>query len=210
MDVAVNTVVKDAAGRQKRNSKSAARFIFRGYNGQSGQWSFRSNSGILSLKILHDSVAGNFAVIDAFTSIAPRPGDPAEMIITGGQPGEPFVIRVPAKDCHQFEMAWDFPYPKKKCYDATFYARRDASGGLSIERFAVDIGALPAAGKMPYLGDGQIRKIHADGEVQLARLEHDAKPFLIPKRITTTLGSDKGTMVVTNAYTLRVEPRRKK
>jgi hypothetical protein len=73
----------------------------------------------------------------------------------------------------------------------------------------VDISELPAPGKMPYLGDVKILKIHSEGEVQEARMTDDPRPFLIPKRVVTTIETDKGTMTVTNAYTLRAEPARK-
>ncbi len=210
MDVAVSTVVKDSAGKQKRNANSTVRFLFRGYNGESQRWSFRSSSGMFSTRILHDSLGGNFALMDAFTALAPRGADTLPLIIDDRPAGTPFVVRSANKDCHDFTMTGQFTYPDKKCPEVAFYMGRDPAGELSIERFTVDVGALPALGKVPYLGDAQVLKIHADGEVQQARLPDDPKPFLIPKRVTTTIESDRGTVTVTNAYTLAAQTARKK
>jgi hypothetical protein len=85
---------------------------------------------------------------------------------------------------------------------------RDATGKLAVKDFAVDIEQLPAPGKVRYLGEARVRKIHSDGEVQEARMGDDPHPFLIPKRVTTTIETDKGAVVVTNDYTLHTETKK--
>jgi hypothetical protein len=77
-----------------------------------------------------------------------------------------------------------------------------------VQNFAVDIEQLPARGNVRYLGEGQVRKIHSDGEVQEARMGNDPRPFLIPKRVTTTIETDRGAIVVTNDYTLHTETKK--
>jgi hypothetical protein len=210
MDVAVTTVVKDATGKQKRNATSTVRLLFRGYNAQAGRWSFRANSGLMARRILYDSMGGHLAIFDAFTAIAPRPEGELPIVVEVGDAGAPFVVRVTDPKCAVFEMKGSFPYPNKSCNTSTFDVLRGAAGELGIERFTLDILRLPAAGKVPYLGEATIRKIHTEGEVQLAQLGADTKPFLIPKRVITAIEADRGTLVVTNAYTLKAEPARKK
>jgi hypothetical protein len=210
MDIAVTTVVKDASGKQKRNATSTVRLLFRGYNAQAGRWSFHANSGLMARRILYDSMGGSLAVFDAFTSIAPRPEGELRIVVEGGEAGAPFVVRVTDPKCTVFEMKGSYPYPNRSCNMSTFHVKRDAAGALAIDHFTLDILRLPASGKTPYLGYGTIRKVHVEGEVQEVRVAADTKPFLIPKRVITTVETDKGMLVVTNAYTLKAEPAKKK
>jgi hypothetical protein len=209
MTVAVETVVTNAKGKKVRNTHSTTEFVFRGYNGQTGRGTFKINAGLMSYRVMHDSIAPNFAVLDAFMAIAPQPDGLKAVAVEGGQGGEPFLLKTDAK-CEdvKFAMGGQFPYPNKRCYATEFRVRRDATGALTIERFQVDVGNLPAEGKVPYLGLAQVRKVHAEGEVQAARLPDDPRPFLIPKRVTVSIESDKGTAVVTNQYTLKTSARK--
>jgi hypothetical protein len=209
MTVAVETVVTNAKGKKIRNTHSTTAFIFHGYNGQIGRYTFRTNAGLMSYRIMHDSIGPNFAVLDAFMSIAPRPEGLKDVAVEGGQAGEPFLLKTDAtcKDI-KFAMSGQFPYPNNRCYTTEFRVRRDTAGALTIERFQVDVANLPAEGKIPYLGLAQIQKVHAEGEVQAARLPDDPRPFLIPKRVTVIIESDKGKAVVTNQYTLKTPARK--
>ncbi|HYM12281.1 MAG TPA: hypothetical protein VEU62_16215, partial [Bryobacterales bacterium] len=90
-----------------------------------------------------------------------------------------------------------------------FYAGGDPDGDLTLERFALEISNLPAAAKIAYLGDVQIRRIHAEGDIQKAYLPKDPKPFFIPKRVATSIETDKGSIVLTNVYTLTADRLRK-
>jgi hypothetical protein len=209
MTVAVETVVTNAKGKKVRNTHSTTGFIFRGYNGQTGNASFRMNAGLMSYRIMHDSIAPNFAVINAFTALAPRPGGLNDVLVEGDPSGEMFLLKTNA-ECEgiNFVMGGQFLYPNKKCYGTQFRVRKDEAGVWAIERFELDVSNLPADGKIPYLGPAQIRKLHAEGEVQAARLPDDPRPFLIPKRVTVIIESDKGKAVVTNQYTLKTPARK--
>jgi hypothetical protein len=209
MDVLVKAVVTDAKGKTKRNAKSNVQFVFSGYNAKAETYSFRSTAGFMSLRILHDSIAGNFAVINAFSRLTPHGSNPAEVTIEPGGSDDSFIIRSKAAaDCHGFSMSAKFLYGEHYCYAAVFHVARDAGGKLAVQDFAVDIEQLPARGKVRYLGEGQVRKIHSDGEVQEVRMSDDPRPFLIPKRVTTTIETDKGAVVVTNSYTLHTETKK--
>jgi hypothetical protein len=209
MTVAVETVVTNAKGKKVRNTHSMTEFVFRGYNGLTGNASFKSNAGLMSYRILHDSIGPNFAILDAFTALAPHPEGLADVAVEGGQSGEPFLLKT-AAECKelQFAMSGQFPYPNKKCYATEFRVRKGEAGEWTIERFGLDVAELPAPGKIPYLGLAQIRKVHAEGELQAVRLPDDPRPFLIPKRVTVSIESDKGTAVVTNQYTLKTPARK--
>src|SRR5664279_5091509 len=106
MDVLVKTVVTDAKGRRKRDAHSNVQFLFRGYNAGAQKYSFRSTAGLMSLRILHDSFAGNFAAVDAFSRLTTNGSNPAEVTIEPGGPDGSFIIRSKsAADCHGFRMS---------------------------------------------------------------------------------------------------------
>ena len=209
MDVQVQTLVTDAKGKKKRDAHSNVRFFFSGFNAKSERYTFRSTAGFMSLRILHDSLAGNFVAINAFTSLAPQSGKPDGVTIEPGATADTFAIRSqPAADCSRFRMSTKYLYPELFCYSVLFHVTKDGSGKLTIQNFAVDIEKLPVQGKVGYLGDAQIRKIHSTGEVQEAHLGDDPRPFLVPKRVTTTIETDKGSVVVTNDYTLQPDAKK--
>jgi hypothetical protein len=206
MDVVVQTKVTDAKGKKKRDAHSSVQFLFRGYNGQSDKYSFRSTAGLMSIRILHDSVASNFAVVNAFSRIAPHGENPPALTIGPGPTNGTFEIRsAAAADCHDFKMQPNFLYPEQYCYSVVFRVTADTGGKLVVQDFAVDIDKLPAAGNARYLGPSQVRKIHSDGQVQEARLPGDPQPFLIPKHVTTTIETDKGAIVLTSDYSLHTD-----
>lgn len=208
MDVDVTTVVKDAKGKTKRNAKAKIRFLFKGYSGKSGNFSFHSTSGMFGVRVLHDSVGGNFAVIAAFTRLAPDPDGEPEISIDPEKAGEPLNVHVAGpKNCRPFRMSQKYLYPEQLCPLADFRMIREGTG-LRVESFALDAAKLPAAGKVQYLGEGEIQRFHAEGELQEARLPDDPRPFLIPKRVTTTIATSTGTIVVTNLYTLRMDKKK--
>jgi len=133
MTVAVETVVTNAKGKKVRNTHSTTEFVFRGYNGETGRYTFRTNAGLMSYRIMHDSIAPNFAVLDAFMSIATQPEGLREVVVEGGQAGEPFLLRTAAK-CKdiKFAMSGQFPYPNNRCYTTEFRVRPGAGGALTI------------------------------------------------------------------------------
>jgi hypothetical protein len=203
MDVAVQTKVTDAKGRKKRDAHSNVQVLFNGYNRQSEGYSFRSKSGFTGFKILHDSLGSNFVVIDAFRRLAPHGTNPADVTIEPGTKDGSFVIRSDAPvDCQGFKMQPHFLYPEHCCYSVIFHVTADPGGKLVVQDFAVDIDKLPAAGNVRYLGLTEVRKIHSDGQVQEASFGGDPHPFLIPKHITTTIETSKGTVVLTSDYAL--------
>jgi hypothetical protein len=191
-DVAVKTLVVDAKGKKRRDAQSSVQFPFRGYNAQAERYSFRSAAGLMSRRILNDSVAGNFAVINAFTRLTPNGSALASLSIVAGQSEGVFAVRADyASDCHGFRMSSRFLRGEQYCCTAQL-------------DFAVDIGQLPAPGNVRYLGDMEVRRIHSEGTVQEARMGDDPRLFLIPKRVTTTVETGKGTVTVVNGYTLHL------
>lgn len=201
MEVAVTTVVTDAAGREKRHGQSSIRFVFHGYNQQAQRFTFDSRSGWFNTGALRDSQSGNFAVFEALSLLAPKNDSKEEFEIQWA--GRELTIRrAVSRDCHGFTMRDGVLYPQEYCPSVEVRASSEAAGVLTLERFALDVGNLPGAGKIGYLGAVEVRRFHAEGELQKAYLRGDPQPFYIPKRVVTTIGTDRGNVVLTNVYTV--------
>src|SRR5215831_7731589 len=100
----------------------------------------------MSMRFLHDSVASNFAVINAFSRLVPRGEKSSEVPIEPGAAAGLFLIRGPAAaDCQGFQMRQDFLYPERYFYSVMFRVTADAGGKLAVQEFAVEIDKLPAA-----------------------------------------------------------------
>ena len=210
MDVAVTTVVTDPAGKEKRRSQSTVHLVFHGSNQQAERFSFNSRSGWFNTGALRDSHTGTFAVFVAFSRLVPKKDSEDRLEIRQEPPGQGFLIRSPNRDCHDFEMSDRGLYPTRYCSSAEFHAGSDPSGALTLERFSLEIANLPAPAKIAYLGDVRVRRMHAEGDIQKAYLPKDPRPFFIPKRVATTIATDKGNIVLTNVYTLTADRARKK
>ena len=183
--------------------------MFHGYSHQAGKFSFNSHSGWFNTSALRDSLSGDYAVFEAFSLLAPKKDD--ELEIRQGRPGQGFVIRTSARrDCHEFEMQERVLFPQKYCPSVEFDADMDSTGRLTLNRFTLEVGNLPAPAKIAYLGTVQIRSIRAEGDIQKAYLPNDPQPFFIPKRVVTSIGTDKGNIILTNVYTLTTSRVRKK
>jgi hypothetical protein len=204
MDVAVQTIVTDASGNPKRRAQSTVRFLFHGYNQQAGSFQFEARGSWFNGGPMHDSLAGDFAVLDALRRLAPNakrsPGD--EPVIHPDPSGKGFLVRAVQQDCDPFETNERFLYPTHYCTSVEVRITNGPDGALAIESFSLDMRNLPAPAKIPYLGAVQLKRFRAEGDIQKAWLPNDPSPFFVPKRVVTTIDTDKGRIVVTNAYTL--------
>jgi len=205
MDVAVTTVVTDAAGRQKRHVQGTIRLLFHGYSQQRERFSFHASAGLMYRRLLNDSMAAELATFKAFAVVSPgKDGAPKVQIV---QQGGDLVARN-ADECREQEMHTHGLYLsrglylQKDCSRAEFLLGRDAAGALEIRRYRLDVMNLPASVKLAYLGQVEVRQYMTEGDVQKVYLPGDPKPFLAPKHLVLTIETDKGRVVVTGDHTL--------
>ena len=207
MDVQVTTVVTNAKGREIRRKHTSVRLLFRGYNQRSGNFSLTSNGSFFHMRELHDSLAPDFAIFKAFSLAVPGKDGPPKLEVAEEGPG--VVVRAAESDCGAFQMFQGELIARRDCSAVEFTVGRDAAGGLAVQRFRLDARNLPAAANLRYLGACQVRQYHAEGDVQQVYLPGDPRPFLAPRRVVETIGTDRGTIVVTNEHVLS-EPAKKK
>jgi hypothetical protein len=207
MDVAVTTVVTNARGRQTRRSETTVHLLFKGYSQQAERFTWTSHGGFLHLRQLHDSLAGDFNIFKAFAMVVPDKNGETKWNLA--EAGAGLLVRLVQTDCKGFEMNGEL-YPKVGCSSVEFHLGRNAAGDLKVERFTLDSQNLPAAGRLRYLGDVQVRRYHAEGDVQDGYLPNDPRPFLVPRRVVTTIETDKGTIVVTDEHSMAAPETKRK
>jgi hypothetical protein len=199
MDVAVTTVVTDPHGREKRRTRATVHLLFKGYSQQAERFSLTSRSGMFHLRELHDSIAGDFSIFKAFSMVAPGKDGQAKWDVA--EEAEGLLVRFVQADCKPFDLAGEL-FPRNDCSAVEFHLGRDPSGALKVERFTLDSLHLPVPGTLRYLGAVQVRKYHVEGDVQNGYLPNDPRPFLVPKRVVTTIETEKGRIVLTNDHTM--------
>lgn len=203
MDVLVKTVVTDSKGHQKRNTHATIHLLFKGYSEKGQRFTFTSRAGLWDRRVLHDSVTGDLAVFRAFSGVMPdRDG---KQRFDTAEDGMAIVVRSKTEDCNQFEWRSGELYPARDCAGVEFRLERGSDGELSVGRFRLDTQNLPGRGNVRYLGAASVRKYEAEGDVQKAYLPGDPKPFLVPKRVVTTIETDKGKIVVTEEHRMAVK-----
>src|SRR5579872_2352079 len=191
MDVTVTTAVTNAAGKEKHRATSTVLFVFKGYNQEAGHFSFNGHSGWFNTWALRDSLTGHFAAYIAGTRLAPKKGEPQNIEIR-----EPRLVLSHDENCAPFELLPRFLYPKRTCASAEFRLGDDGT----FKHFTLNMTNLPAQAKVVYLGDVRITGFHVEEDFQQSFLPGDPKPFLLPKRVETTVTTDRGKIVISNVY----------
>jgi len=203
MDVAVTTLVTDAAGREKRHTQGTVRLLFRGYSQQAERFTMKSQAGLMYRRLLHDSMAGDLAVFKAFMLVAPGKNGAPRVKVAEEDGG--LVARNIETECPDFEMRTGELFPRRDCSRVEFRLVREASGELAVDHFRIETVNLPAPAKLRYLGQVEVWKYAAEADVQKAYLPGDPRPFLVPKRVVTTIETNKGNIVLTEEHVLAVK-----
>jgi hypothetical protein len=200
MDVLVKTVVTDSKGHEKRNTQATIHLLFKGYSEKAQRFTFQSQAGLWDRRVMHDSLTGDFAIFRAFSRVMPDQNGKSGFDAV--EDGVAVVVRSGASDCTGFAWRSGELYPMRDCAAVEFRLRRSAGGELAVEQFRLESRNLPARGNVRYLGPAEVRKYEAEGDVQKAYLPGDPRPFLVPKRVVTTIETDKGRVVVTNEHSM--------
>lgn len=92
-------------------------------------------------------------------------------------------------------------FPDDPCGESEFQLDKD----LRFKQFAFQALGLPAQVDLAPFGLCNLQRYHAELEFQEVTLPQDKAPFLVPKRVTATLETDKGTVVISSIYGPKVE-----
>jgi hypothetical protein len=205
LNTKVEVTFTDLAGHVRNHKTGTYKYNFHGYN-------VRSSTGKLNLDgswrtALSGSTLRRAAIA---TSIAPillgvllYPDTEKNFLLTMSQGDSPDLVSVtikPGGECDLFQ--WD----NERYISHSFcgsYALQVGKDDFVLKHFAFDASRLPAPAEMDVLGQATISRYHSEAEFQKVFLPGDPKPFLVPKRVTITVETDKGKLVMSGNYTLR-------
>ena len=71
---------------------------------------------------------------------------------------------------------------------------------LHFQNFAYEATGLPIPARIYPFGDCTLQRYHTEIEFQTTTIPGDTEPFLLPKRVTTTLETNKGNLVINSMY----------
>ncbi|MGE5324760.1 MAG: hypothetical protein ACM3SW_17975 [Actinomycetota bacterium] len=194
--------VTDHSGRTRRPKTITTTYVFHGYSkarrttnatftGHESFWALLRGSKMMK-------IAGNSAFLTMLPglSLYAEKSDYALHINASGK-GEEVAQLTPVKPCSSFTMKQpQFYIPDHPCGPGEFLLGKD----LTFQEFSFDVPGLPAPVKLDPFGHCTLRSYHADVTFQSVNLPGESDPFLVPKQVTATLETDKGTIVISSTY----------
>jgi hypothetical protein len=71
---------------------------------------------------------------------------------------------------------------------------------LRFQKFSYELLGLPATVKIHPFGECTLTRYYAEVQFQVFTMPGEKEPFLLPKRVATTLETNKGRVVISSAY----------
>jgi hypothetical protein len=200
MTATVAVEVMDPVGRPKERSEGSVRFVFHGYNARAATGVFTRYLGKREKKAIKESAMTGG---DAVLLVGPKLRKAADGTVTIEQPaqaGQPLLVGIREHGCPDFGRSEGRRDIRNFCGRSEYRRIPDGTDGLRIQHFNLDSTNLPAKADTAALGIVQVLTYHVDEDLEDVLLPSDPKPFLVPMRNITTIGTNKGKIVVTNQY----------
>jgi hypothetical protein len=195
----------DPTGRVKKVEHVTAQYVFKGYNpnkqvssgqlrGEISMWAAMGGAKMFKAAFnsgLWTMFAGQILLTDSgeYSFESGDTGDGNELIIANMNHLQPCAMFIMSKRAQWYG-------PDHVCGASEYQLLRD----LSFQKFTFDQAGLPAPVKMEPFGNCMLRRYHAEVEFQKVMVPEDKEPFLVPKQVTATLETDKGTIVIFSVY----------
>jgi hypothetical protein len=197
--------VVDANGRARKVQTVSAEYVFRGYNKGTNRASGRIHGdvsmwqGMTGAKTFKASTSSVVWAMDAGQKLFADPGELTfEANETGGTDGLRTAKMTPAKPCPIVTMkdhgAWYAP--DHRCGLSEFQVGSD----LSFQKYTMELSGLPAPVNLEAFGPCILQRYHAEVDFQRVEVPGEKEPFLVPKQVTATIETNKGTVVITSMF----------
>lgn len=208
MTAAVTVAVMDPAGRPKQRSEGSVRFVFHGYNARAETGAFTLYFGKRETNAIKEgAMTGGDAVLMVGLKLR-KAADGAVTIEQPAEAGQPVLVGIREHGCPDFGRSEGRRDIRNFCGRSEYRLTPEGTDGLRIRHFNLDSTNLPAKADTAALGAVQVLTYHVDEDLEEVFLPSDPKPFLAPKRNITTIGTNKGTIIVTNQYNPETPDRR--
>jgi hypothetical protein len=204
--------VVDSSGRGSKPKTVSRNYLFRGYSREDRTMNATITGGSQSIwDLLRGSKLGKASANSAIWTMIPGLwlySDPGAYALTSGPAGNSSELleakMAPVNACPVLSMShqnsqWYFP--DNACGESEFQLDKD----MRFKRFAFQASGLPAQVDLAPFGRCNLKSYHAELEFQEVTLPQDSAPFLVPKQVTATLDTDKGTVVISSIYGPKVE-----
>lgn len=196
-----------SSGRSRKPKTISRNYLFRGYSRAGNTANAMVTGGSESMwDLLRGSKLGKVSANSAIWTMIPGVwlySDPGAYTLTfaPASSGSKLLIAkmAPKNLCPLLSMShqnskWYFP--DNACGDSEFQLDKD----LRFKQFAFQASGLPAQVDLAPFGRCNLKSYHAELEFQEVTLPQDKAPFLVPKQVTATLETDKGTVVISSMY----------
>lgn len=197
--------VLDSSGRVRKTQKLTLDYLFQGYSprnetarvnlsGNVSFWSIMRGNKMIKASLNSASWTMNAGVVARHSNFYSFEASGA-----GTREGPILAKLVPTQPCPVFAMiknAEIYMADDTNCGPMAFQLDRD----LRFERFVYDASGVPAKAKIAPFGECTLRRYHTEIEFQTATIPGDNEPFVIPKRVTTTLETSKGKVVISSTF----------
>ncbi|HET8887953.1 MAG TPA: hypothetical protein VFQ41_03550 [Candidatus Angelobacter sp.] len=199
----VEVTFTDLTGHVRKHKTGVYKYDFHGYNVRSntanvrleGSWSTVLSGSTLRRAALATSIAPILLGIVLVPDMEKN-----ATIFQGPFPDLVSVTIKPGGECDPFQWENERYASHSFCGSYELQLGKD---DFILKHFAFDASRLPAPADMDVLGHATISRYHSEMEFQNVFLPGDPKPFLVPKRVTVTVETDKGRLVMASNYSLR-------
>jgi hypothetical protein len=200
MTATVTVVATDTAGRPKERSEGSVRFVFHGYDARAATGAFSLYMGKQEKRVIKEgAMTGGDAVLAAGLKL--RAAAAATVAIEQpAQAGQPLILKIRDAKCPEFGRSEDRRDIRNFCGRSEYRLIPEGTTSFRFQHFSLDCTNLPAKADTAPLGTVQVLSYHMDEDFEEVLLPSDPKPFLTPKQVITTIGTNKGKIVVTNQY----------
>jgi hypothetical protein len=199
--------VTESSGRTSKPKKLTTRYLFHGYNRgrETANATLRGNMSLWAVlrggKMM--KISGNSAAWLMLPGwrLYSEANDYA-LAANNNSNGDGLIWAklTPVKPCSSpFTITNEWYFPDHTCGETEF----KLDNNLSFRSFAWEAPGLPAAVKLDPLGRCTLRRYHTEVEFQSVTIEGEKEPFLVPRQVTATMETDKGTIVIASVYEMK-------
>jgi hypothetical protein len=197
--------VFDSSGRIRKTDKLTLEYLFQGYNpgSKTAHFNVRGHESFWSAmrgsKTFKASINSGMWTLWAGVVARDFSAYSFEAGAASAVDGPVLAKLVPKESCPAFTMTKNpefYVADGRVCGQAEFQLDRN----LRFERFSYEAPGLPARAKVAPLGECMLQRYRTEIEFQTVTIPGDREPYLVPKRVTTTLETNKGRVVISSAY----------
>jgi len=196
--------VTDSSGRRRKPKIQTTTYLFQGYSRQANGPLVNISGHVSMWAMFRGSkmmlISANSAMWTSMPgmSLYAKP-ETYKFRVTANGGGLNTARLAPVRACsfsmNERNSRWYFP--DDLCGPSEF----QVSKNLVFQKFSYEAPGLPAPVKLVPFGRCTLRRYHVDVSFQSVNLPGDKEPFLVPKQVTATLETDKGSIVISSDYT---------